>query len=392
MKDLFNKFIHFESLSGCLLILTSIVALGLANSPWESTYSSFVEGTISFNLSKYSISTSFHHIINDGLMVLFFLLIGLEIKREMIEGKLSKISQMVLPLLAALGGIAVPALIFTVFNYKDPIIMKGWAIPTATDIAFALGIVALLGSRVPSALKLFIMTVAIYDDLAAIIIIAFFYTGNLSLLTLAFASFAILALGICNHFNISKLSLYLAIGSVLWLLVLKSGVHATLAGVILAFAIPLKLPHKRISPLKLLENKLYPWVSYCILPLFAFANAGVNFQNIGINELFSPLTVGISMGLFVGKQLGIFFVCLAVIKLKFASLPENVSWQKLYGAAMLCGIGFTMSLFISTLAYQNETLLTINSRLGIFIGTLLSAIAGSILLLHKGKKDLPTLS
>lgn len=380
MKRILEKIINLEAISGCLLILSSIFALILANSSWEHTYNSVLQSHINITVFNKPLSISFIHIINDGLMVLFFLTIGLEIKREMLEGQLSKTSQIVLPLIAAIGGIIVPALIYTGFNHNDDEAMKGWAVPTATDIAFALGILALLGSRIPNSLKLFIMAVAIYDDLAAIVIIAIFYTSHLSGLSLLCASIAILALWFCNKLNVKSLSVYLIIGFLLWLTVLHSGVHATLAGVFLGFAIPLKLPNTDYSPLKWLEKKLHSWVSYGILPLFAFANAGINLAGISLNDFTTPITLGILIGLFVGKQISIFAFSFIIIKLKYAILPKNCSWKQFYGSTILCGIGFTMSLFISSLAFEDDNQLIINSRLGIFLATILSAAIGYTLL------------
>lgn len=380
MNKLIDRFISSEAVSGLILIVMALVAIVLANSPLHEWYDSLVRSSFSISVNQWRISKPILIWVNDGLMTLFFLLIGLEIKREILEGQLASLSQITLPLIAALGGIAVPALLYTAFNYSDPNAMRGWAIPTATDIAFALGILALLGSRVPGGLKLFVMAVAIYDDLAAIIIIALFYSNDLSGISLGLASLAIVVLLVCNRLNISSLAIYLFIGFLLWLFVLESGVHATLAGVVLAFIIPLRIPNSTYSPLETLEGDLQPLVAYFILPLFAFSNAGVTFNNITGEDFLSPLTLGISLGLFLGKQIGIFFSSFIIIKMNLAKLPDNTSWLQFYGAAVICGIGFTMSLFIGTLAFGDNTLEIVNSRLGIFIGTLLSAIFGYIIL------------
>lgn len=381
MKELLQKFIRLESFSGGLLVLSTFLALGLANSTWREEYQHFLTSTITLSLYHSHISISFLHFVNDGLMVVFFMLIGLEIKREMLEGNLSQLSELLLPLVAALGGIAFPAFIFFFFNHHDSNNMKGWAIPTATDIAFALGVLALLGSRIPIGLRLFVMAVAIYDDIAAILIIAVFYTGNLSTSSLLLAMLCIIALIACNQANVKQGSVYLGIGCLLWMLVLNSGVHATLAGVILAFTIPLKLPGSNLSPLKKLEERLHAWVGFLILPLFAFANAGIYFDQITKNDYVSSLTLGIGIGLFIGKQLGIFTASFIVIKFKLASLPKNTNWLQFYGGIVLCGIGFTMSLFIAMLAFEDASQEIINSRLGIFIGSLLSVFLGSLILL-----------
>lgn len=381
MKASPQKFIQLESLSGGLLILSTLLALGFANSAWRELYQGFLNATLSLKLYDAQISISFLHFVNDGLMVIFFMLIGLEIKREMLEGNLSQLSELLLPLAGAVGGIVFPALIFFFFNHHNSENMNGWAIPTATDIAFALGILALLGPRIPIGLRLFVMAVAIYDDIAAILIIAIFYTGNLSILSLSLAALCIMVLIVCNQLNIQKISVYLSIGALLWLLVLKSGVHATLAGVVLAFTIPLKLPKNNFSPLKKLEDLLHSWVGFLILPLFAFANAGIYFEQVTKDDYVSPLTLGIALGLFIGKQFGIFTTSFIVIKLKLASLPKNTSWLQFYGGILLCGIGFTMSLFIAMLAFEETSQQIINSRLGIFIGSLLSALVGLFVLL-----------
>lgn len=381
MRSLFQKFIQIESLSGILLILSALCAIGLANSAWQDKYQWFLTTPLVLTFASKSLSISFTHFVNDGLMVIFFLIIGLEIKREMLEGNLSELNQILLPLVAALGGIILPAVIFILFNYRDPFTLKGWAIPTATDIAFVLGVLALFASRIPIGLKLFVMAVAIYDDLVAILIIALFYTSHLSGWALLFSGFITLSLILCNRSNIQSLSIYIILGLCLWLLVLRSGVHATLAGVVFAFTIPLKLPNNKHSLLKHLEHKLESWVSYIILPLFAFANAGVNFHHITREDYFSPLTLGIALGLFIGKQIGIYVFAGLTIKLNYANLPKNTTWLQLYGASILCGIGFTMSLFISMLAFGSEHQSIINSRLGILMGSLLSAIGGYLLIL-----------
>ncbi|MFI4937873.1 MAG: Na+/H+ antiporter NhaA [Candidatus Berkiellales bacterium] len=367
------------SFIGILLIFSAVLALIFANSPLANWYQDLIQSEVYLGISAWKISKPLLLWINDGLMAVFFLVIGLEIKREILEGQLSKISQVILPAFGALGGVIVPAAIYYWFNYHDAAAMTGWAIPTATDIAFALGILSLLGSRVPPSLKIFLMAVAIFDDFAAIVIIAIFYTSELSFLSLTLASIAIVLLIICNVMKVMHKSVYLLIGFLLWTFVLKSGVHATLAGVILAFTIPLKSTNP-VSPLNEIEHYLHPWVNYFILPLFAFANAGIHFGDTTLADFTSPLTLGIAFGLFFGKQLGIFIPTFLLVKCKLATMPAQTNWQHIYGVAILSGIGFTMSLFISTLAFEDTINYIVNSRLGIFIGTLLSAIVGYVLL------------
>jgi NhaA family Na+:H+ antiporter len=320
--------------------------------------------------------------VNDGLMALFFLTVGLEIKREVIEGELSDLSKAALPVIAAIGGMAAPALVYTLINYDNPQAMRGWAVPTATDIAFALGVLSLLGKRVPISLKMFLLTLAIVDDLGAIVIIAIFYTTELSTLSLSVAAGALVVLFILNRRGVLSLTPYLLVGLVMWIAVLKSGVHATLAGVLLAFFIPLRTPEGSDDTLaERLEHDLHGSVVYVILPLFAFMNTGVSLAGLSISSILEPIPLGIAAGLFIGKQLGIFGACWLAIKLKLAQLPTGVGFGELYGVAILGGIGFTMSLFISSLAFQpeGETLVT-NDRLGILVGSILSAIVGYFLL------------
>lgn len=375
-----RQFVQAESFGGMLLIFFSLAALILANSPLDKWYGALINAEFYVGINAWQLKKPLLLWVNDGLMALFFLYVGLEIKRETVEGSLSNMSQVLLPGCAALGGILFPAMIYAVFNRHDEIAMKGWAIPTATDIAFALGILSLLGTRVPNSLKLFLMAIAIFDDLAAIVIIAIFYTAQLSHLSLLLSLMAILALIFCNFLKIRSLSVYGFIGLLLWFFVLKSGVHATLAGVVLAFTIPLKAAPHEHSLSKDLEKSLHHWVSFFVLPLFAFANAGIDFGEILPQDFWSPLTLGIAVGLFLGKQLGIFISTFLLIKLKIASLPEKACWRQIYGVGVLCGIGFTMSLFISTLAFESQGHYIINSRLGIFIGTFASALLGYVLL------------
>jgi len=370
------SFIRHESFAGMLLIFTSIAALIVANSgalPW---YQQFTEA--------HFFSKPILLWINDGLMAIYFALIGVELKREILAGHLSKPSQILLPGFAALGGIIMPALIFYAFNHVDSLSLKGWAIPTATDIAFSLGILSLLGKRIPSSIKIFLMTIAIFDDFAAILIIAFFYTTHLSILFFILASIAIALLILCNFFNVKKISVYFFIGALLWFFVLKSGVHATLAGVIVAFTIPYSVKEGSVSMLSSIEQQLHPWVAFFIIPLFAFANAGITFENMTLNDALNPLTLGIALGLFVGKPLGIFTTTFLLIKFKAATLPVQAHWRHICGVAVLSGVGFTMSLFISSLAFESLGKdFTLSSKMGIFIGSLGSAIFAYLILNQK---------
>jgi len=377
-----RDFLKLESASGLLLIGAMLLALISANSPLASLYGAFLDTQVAVQIGALSLAKPLLLWINDGLMAIFFLLVGLEVKREVLEGELSSLSQVALPGIAAVGGMLFPALIYVWLNWADPVALKGWAIPAATDIAFALGIMALLGKRVPNALKLFLLTLAILDDLAAIVIIALFYTSQLSVTSLVLASLAIVALIVMNRMGVTRLAAYMVVGVFLWICVLKSGVHATLAGVVLAFAIPLRGEDKHgHSPLQHLEHDLHPWVAFGILPVFAFANAGISFEGMTPSALLAPLPLGIALGLFVGKQVGIVGLSWLGVKLKLAQLPQGINWQQFHGMATLCGIGFTMSLFVSTLALEHVSdEIGAAARLGVLLGSLLSAVVGYLLL------------
>lgn len=375
-----KKFLKTESGSGLLLGFSAILAIIIANSPLDSFYNLFLKTPVIVQIGTFSIDKPLLLWINDGLMAIFFMLVGLEIKREIMQGQLSTKAQITLPLVAAIGGLLVPALIYTYFTIGNDEYIKGWAIPAATDIAFAIGVMALLGKKVPKTLKICLVAIAIIDDLAAIIIIALFYTNNLSLLSLALASIAIFILYIMNSRNVTQIAPYVVVGLFLWVCVLKSGVHATLAGVVIALFIPLKTTNsKEKSPSKILEHDLHPWVSLFILPIFAFANAGVSLAGLSLEMLSHPITLGIAAGLFFGKQIGVMLFTFIFTSLKFCKLPENVKWSQYYSMSLITGIGFTMSLFIGTLAFedpQNQTFV----RLGVIIGSLLSGLAGYFLL------------
>jgi len=374
-----EEFIKKESSSGFLLILATILALIFSNTLLAPYYESFLHIPVSVQIGSLSLDKSLHHWVNDGLMAIFFLVIGLEVKREVLEGHLSTVKQMVLPVVAAIGGMAVPAAVYIYFNGGDPEAINGWAIPTATDIAFALGILSLLGKRVPVSLKLFLMALAIIDDLGAIVIIALFYTTDLSALSIVVASLALVTLISFNRLGVVRKGAYFIIGIILWVSVLKSGVHATLAGVALAFTIPLYGKDDKgvtISPLKTIEHNLHYWVAFLILPLFAFVNAGVNVSGISLEQMGGAVPLGIMLGLFFGKQVGVFGFSWVAIKLGYAKLPEGSNWLQLYGVSILTGIGFTMSLFIVSLAFETADLFQYTDKLAILMASFAAGVFG----------------
>ncbi len=385
-----QDFIKKESSAGILLIFVTILALLLENSFMSAFYTSFLHTPVEIRFGDLHIAKPLLLWVNDGLMAVFFLVIGLEIKREVIEGHLSSLSQIALPGIAALGGMIVPALIFIAFNRGEDFSMNGWAIPTATDIAFALGILSLLGKRVPISLKVFLMALAIIDDLGAILIIAFFYTSELSTMSITIAAIALFILFIMNRMDVAIKSAYIVVGIILWVSVLKSGVHATLAGVALAFMIPLSSKDKEgntFSMAKEMEYDLHNWVAFMILPLFAFVNAGVDLKGISIEEMAGPVPLGIMLGLFIGKQVGVFGFSWLAIKMGLASLPKGSNWILLYGVSVLTGIGFTMSLFVDTLAYNDTQIYHYADKLAILLGSFLSAIVGYLILHLKTAKS-----
>jgi NhaA family Na+:H+ antiporter len=419
-----NEFLHQEASGGILLIIFTVVALAWANSPWFESYHHLWHTHIVLAIGNFiTFDYSIHHWINDGLMVIFFFTVGLEIKRELLVGELSSIQKASLPIAAALGGMIVPAVLYVVFNIGGEG-SGGWGIPMATDIAFVVGIMALLGPRVPLTLKVFVLALAIADDIGAVLVIAIFYTSEIFIWALVLAAVILIILALLNKLGTKSLIPYTVLGIILWMAFLKSGVHATIAGILLAFAIPASARYntkrfsdktrellnkfdgtgehgenvlsnegrqtdvmaieenckKILTPLQRFEHGLHPWVSYLIIPLFALANAGVTFAGMDIfNAITSPVSLGIIVGLFVGKQLGIFSFSWIAVKLKLGSLPEGVNWKKIYAAGILAGIGFTMSLFIAGLAFSNETLIDL-SKIGVLTGSLLSGIVGYILL------------
>ncbi len=382
-----QNFLKKESASGIILMFAAICAMALANSPWSTWYDLLLDVPVVVAIGSFEIAKPLLLWINDGLMALFFFLIGLELKREFLEGNLSQPGQIMLPAIGAVGGMVVPALFYVSLNYDNPSALNGWAIPTATDIAFALGILAIIGAKVPLQLKVFLTSLAIFDDLGAIIIIALFYTEQLSVLSLVVSASILTILFVLNRENVTDTSPYIFFGLILWVAVLKSGVHATLAGVVLAFFIPIKGKGDEPSPLKSLEHNLHSTVAFIVLPIFAFANAGISFVNVGIEQVMSPVPLGIILGLVVGKQLGVFGLCFVAIKLGFAKLPEQVNLQLLYGVALLCGVGFTMSLFIGSLAFeQNPGIPLYQERLGIVIGSFISGVLGYLVIKNAVKK------
>jgi NhaA family Na+:H+ antiporter len=369
-------FIRHESSAGILLMVAAALALVIANSPLAATYFDSLHAMV--------LGLSVLHWINDALMALFFLLVGLEIKRELVEGQLSSWQQRVLPGVAALGGMVIPALIYVAIARGDGVALRGWAVPMATDIAFALGVLILLGPRVPTSLKVFLTALAIIDDLGAVIVIALFYTSELSLQALGLSAVALGLLIVMNRMGVRWLPAYLAVGAVLWLLVLKSGIHATLAGVLLALTIPIRATAAGNagdhSPLHRLEHGLHPWVAFLIIPVFGFANAGVSFVGMSPASLLAPVPLGIAAGLFLGKQIGVFAFCWLTIRAGYAQLPHGANWTQLYGVALLCGIGFTMSLFIGALAFAGYPQMADATKVGVLVGSVLSALAGAVLL------------
>lgn len=379
-------FLRLEASSGSILLLTAIATLVFCNSPWAYLYQNIFENTYSFSVWKFTITKPPLFWINDCLMSLFFLIVGLELKREIVRGELSKVSQVILPGMAALGGMLIPALIYISFNFYDPYLLKGWSIPIATDIAFALGALSLFRS-VPIGLKLFLMALAVMDDIGAIIVIAVFYTNHVSLLLILISTIMFLLLLILNYLGVRSLLAYLFLGFLLWICILKSGIHPTLAGVLLAFTIPSdQLANETQPPLKRLEDGLHPWVAFIIMPLFAFANTGISFAGISFSSFTSPLVLGVIIGMFVGKQLGVFSFSWLTIKMKWSRLPKGVSWREMYGVGIICGIGFTMSLFLGTLAFDGNNLLLKELRLSVLLASVLSSVIGAFVLYRAFKR------
>lgn len=374
-----QKFMQMEASAGLVLMGVAVLAMIFANTGLAGLYTSVLDTNIRVGIGSFEISKPALLWINDGLMAIFFFLIGLEIKREVLLGELSSFDKAILPIFAAIGGMAVPGLVYVAINWGTPENLVGWAIPAATDIAFALGVLALLGTRAPVALKVFLLAVAIIDDLGAIIIIAIFYTSELSTNALTFSMLGFAAAVALNRMGVQRIAPYVIIGVIMWVFVLKSGVHATLAGVLIALTIPLKEKNGDKALLYKVEHALHPWVAYMILPIFAFANAGVSLTGLSVSDLTQPLTFGIAAGLFLGKQIGVVAATWIAVKSGIAKLPEGINWLHLYGVACLTGIGFTMSLFVGSLAFGADDAMNA-VRLGVIFGSVLSGILGFVVL------------
>uniref|UniRef100_A0A3B0M0B9 Na(+)/H(+) antiporter NhaA n=1 Tax=Arsenophonus endosymbiont of Trialeurodes vaporariorum TaxID=235567 RepID=A0A3B0M0B9_9GAMM len=379
MTAIIRQFLKLEAASGVLLIIAAFLALIMANTPLQGIYQQFLNIPIAVKISVLDIDKPFLLWINDGLMAIFFLVVGLEVKRELIEGSLAGRDKAIFPAVAAVGGMLLPALVYLFFNLNDEIALQGWAIPAATDIAFALGIMALLGKRVPTELKVFLLALAIIDDLGVIIIIALFYTKSVSIMALGLAMLSLLVLIWMNWRKVENTSAYLVVGVILWVCILKSGIHATLAGVIVGFLIPFKGGQNN-SPSEQLEHLLHPGVAYSILPLFAFANAGIQLDGVTLTNLASALPIGVALGLLIGKPTGIFLFSWLALKLGVAKLPAKINLKQIFAVSVLCGIGFTMSIFIASLAFEGLDNFSTYARLGILIGSTLAAILGLLLL------------
>ena len=381
----FKWFFQLEAASGLILLIAAIIALIISNSNFAEVYFHALEQYIFIGINDFGLKLSVHHWINDALMAIFFFFVTLEIKREFIQGELSNFKKALLPMIAAVGGMVVPAFFYIIINFGNNETMNGWAIPSATDIAFSLGILSLLGSRVPISLKIFLTALAIIDDLGAILIIAFFYSGDLSISYLSLILVSYIFLLILNKFGVKKFLPYLIIGIFMWFFTYKSGIHATIAGVLLATSIPHRKKDKDFSLLIKLEHAISPYVAFMIMPLFAFANAGVSLKGLTFSSLMLPVPFGILMGLFFGKQIGVMFFSYISVKLKIAQMPDNSNWLNLYGVSILTGIGFTMSLFVGNLAFVENIQYIDGVKIGVLAGSLLSTLFGYFLLLLSSK-------
>jgi Na+:H+ antiporter, NhaA family len=382
LRSTIDDFLARETSAGIILMAAAVFALIAVNSPLEPYYNGFLSTPVELRFGTFVIAKPLLLWINDGLMAVFFFLIGLEVKREIIQGELSSLDKAGLPAIAALGGMVVPALVYVAINHSQPANLDGWAIPAATDIAFALGVLALLGKRIPAALKILLLAVAIIDDIGAIAVIALFYTAEVSGFALGLSALGIIALIVLNRCGVTRIAPYLLVGIFLWACVLKSGVHATLAGVVTAWAVPLRNPRGE-SPLEQLEHSLHPWIAFAVLPLFAFANAGVSFDGMRIADLIAPLPSGIALGLIIGKQVGVFGFMLLAVRSGLARLPDGVSWGQLWGLACLTGIGFTMSLFVGSLAFDSATQMD-HVRIGVLSGSFVAGLSGFLILRFHG--------
>tara|TARA_B110000046_G_scaffold176941_1_gene203163 strand:+ start:112 stop:1284 length:1173 start_codon:yes stop_codon:yes gene_type:complete len=382
----FKWFFQLEAASGLVLLIAAIIALIISNSSFSQLYFSSLEQYFFIGINNFGLKLSVHHWINDALMAIFFFFVTLEIKREFIQGELSNLKKAMLPIIAAIGGMVVPALFYIYINFGNSETLNGWAIPSATDIAFSLGILSLLGSRVPISLKIFLTALAIIDDLGAILIIAFFYSGDLSINYLSLILISYLSLLTLNKFGVKKFIPYLIIGILMWFFTYKSGIHATIAGVLLASTIPHRIKDKDFSLLVKIEHAISPYVAFMIMPLFAFANAGVSLTGLSFSSLGMPVPFGILVGLFIGKQVGVMLFSFFAVKLKAAQMPDNSTWLSLYGVSILTGIGFTMSLFVGNLAFANNIQYIDGVKIGVLVGSLLSTIFGYFLLSFALKK------
>ena len=381
----FKWFFKLEAASGLVLLFSAIIALIVSNSELSILYFNTLNKYLYIGINDFGLKLSVIHWINDALMAIFFFFVTLEIKREFLQGELSNVKQALLPIIAAIGGMLVPALIYIYINFDNPETLNGWAIPSATDIAFSLGVLSLLGSRIPLSLKVFLTALAIIDDLGAIVIIALFYSGDLSIKYLTLMLLVFIILLVFNKFNIKKVFPYLIFGLILWNFTHNSGIHATISGVLLAITIPHRKKEKDFSLLVKLEHSISPYVAFGIMPIFAFANAGVSFEGLTLSSLLNKVPLGIVLGLFVGKQLGVFIFSFISIKLKFAQMPNNSNWINLYGVGILTGIGFTMSLFVGNLAFVDNLQYIDGVKIGVLTGSLLSTLIGYTLLLFSSQ-------
>ena len=384
----FRWFFKLEAASGLILLVAAIIALLISNSSYSNFYFDGLKKYLFIGINDFGLKLSVLHWINDALMAIFFFFVTLEIKREFIQGELSNIKQALLPIIGAVGGMLVPALFYIMINYDNPITINGWAIPSATDIAFSLGILSLLGSRVPMSLKVFLTALAIIDDLGAILIIAFFYSGDLSIPYLSLILISYIILLVFNKFSIKIFSPYLLVGLLMWFFTYKSGIHATIAGVLLASSIPHRIKEKDFSLLVKVEHGISSYVAFLIMPIFAFANAGVNLTGLTFSSLLAPVPLGILFGLFIGKQIGVMLFSFVSIKLKFAEIPRNSNWLSLYGVSILTGIGFTMSLFVGNLAFVNNIEYMDGVKIGVLSGSLLSTVFGYFVLFLSSRKKI----
>jgi Na+:H+ antiporter, NhaA family len=382
----FKWFFKLEAASGLILLIAAIIALIISNSNYSELYFKTLEQYLFIGINQFGLKLSVHHWINDLLMAIFFFFVTLEIKREFIQGELSNLKKALLPIIGAIGGMVIPALVYVIINFGNMETLNGWAIPSATDIAFSLGILSLLGSRVPISLKIFLTALAIIDDLGAILIIAFFYSGDLSISYLSLILLSYIFLLVLNKFNIKRFIPYLIIGAFMWFFTYKSGIHATIAGVLLASTIPHRIKDKDFSLLIKLEHAISPYVAFIIMPIFAFANAGVSLEGLALSSLLQPVPLGILLGLFVGKQVGVMIFSFIAVKTGIAQMPDGSSWLSLYGVSILTGIGFTMSLFVGNLAFVENIQYIDGVKIGVLAGSLLSTLFGYFILLFTAKK------